>query len=165
MTGIERFLRINETEEGITAFAEIPSDEYLKEELVKEIINDIRTNLNGDEAVDCNWALTEAINNALYHGNLGLKDIRDIEERKRRLADSELQNKKILMNYFRSGNYLVFSITDEGQGFDYSRYLSEGPKVKKGQYNGIGLKTIMVTMDEICFNEKGNSITMVKKFK
>ncbi|HLP31154.1 MAG TPA: ATP-binding protein, partial [Geothrix sp.] len=56
-------------------------------------------------------------------------------------------------------------ISDEGPGFDASR-ISPLPKDSEvGSHCGRGLPLILLVMDEVHFNDKGNQIRMVLRRK
>src|SRR5256885_15537889 len=71
--------------------------------VVERLIDDVRSKYNVSEDVFGNMlvALTEAVTNAIYHGN------------------KSDPNKKVHLEYRHSTNGITFTITDEGPGFDY----------------------------------------------
>jgi CheY-like chemotaxis protein/anti-sigma regulatory factor (Ser/Thr protein kinase) len=114
-------------------------------------------------------ALTEALNNAIEHGNLEL----DSELREKRGGDYErLRRKRMKQSPYNERMVLVierltpvgveYTIRDDGAGFD----LSEVPDPKDPQNllkaSGRGLMLIRTFMDNVTFNEAGNEITMKK---
>jgi CheY-like chemotaxis protein/anti-sigma regulatory factor (Ser/Thr protein kinase) len=81
--------------------------------------------------------LTEILVNAVEHGNLGityeeksvLRNCHDWEaEVLRRLDLSENAEKKVDVHFQRAGDEIHFHIRDEGNGFEWKRYLDIDPR-------------------------------------
>ena len=81
--------------------------------------------------------LTELLVNAVEHGNLGityeeksvLRNCHDWEaEVLRRLDLSENAEKKVDVHFQRAGDEIHFHIRDEGNGFEWKRYLDIDPR-------------------------------------
>ena len=117
-------------------------------------------------------ALREALVNALYHGNLEVdSELRQEDERNffdladlRRSRDPH-QSRQIQVRAQVDRRSASFTITDEGPGFDTAiidRPVDPEDLLRVG---GRGLLIIRTFMDEVRFNEKGNSITMIKRFE
>ncbi len=121
-------------------------------------------------------AFMETILNAVEHGNLELpssikdKDydfakVGEFEElRSKRLQDPHYGQRMIRIGFQYSPKMFSLNITDEGPGFDWHKYVSEN-----NQFDGIntapygrGFMLILHIIDEVYFNESGNSITLVK---
>lgn len=147
--------------------------------LINTFLNELITVIRRFEGIDkktlliVRLALYEMLVNAMEHGNLEI----DYEE-KARLLDRylnyhEMLNeraqqppfdmRKVRVSYHYSENTLTFNITDEGRGFDVSKIPSPRDESKLEQLSGRGIFITRVNMDEIYYNEKGNSVTMVKK--
>jgi CheY-like chemotaxis protein len=80
--------------------------------------------------------LTELLLNAVEHGNLGItyeekSAMRDKDEWQkevdRRLALPENQSKRVEVRFERDGAAVRFTIRDDGQGFDWNRFLDIDP--------------------------------------
>lgn len=118
-------------------------------------------------------ALEEALNNALYHGNLELSAA-EIEEARSRNGLQELVAKRksefpykdrkltVDVHFCRPGGARIV-VLDEGPGFDYqvfkTKHFSE--RFEYGTLRGITLMTSFV--DQVLFNDKGNEVTLVKR--
>ena len=85
-------------------------------------------------------AITEAVNNAITHGN------------------QKLIEKKTSVNYKISETELIFNVTDEGVGFDYNDIPdpTDPKNIEKPQGRGIFLMRHLA--DKIEFFEPGNSV-------
>ena len=79
--------------------------------------------------------LMEAVSNAIVHGN-------GCDRRKKVLVICQQERKE-----------LVFSVSDEGQGFPYDHFLSEG-----GQLQSHGLSVILSLCEKVAFQRNGATI-------
>jgi serine/threonine-protein kinase RsbW len=97
----------------------------------------------------------EAIGNAQEHGNK--KD----------------PNRTIEVRYYRSADRLAITISDEGEGFDTSSFLTRATEVSALEHTrsrretearpgGLGVFIMKETCDDIRFNEAGNQIYLMK---
>lgn len=119
-------------------------------------------------------AFTESLINAVEHGNLELSSsikggdfekIRMFEElRASRLKDPYYANRKVLITFLYNQDCFSLTITDQGGGFNWHDYVTD-----KNQFShtaakpyGRGFMLIHYIIDEVYFNESGNSITLVK---
>ncbi|MCX8123320.1 MAG: ATP-binding protein [Spirochaetes bacterium] len=163
---------------------------YLKSEYAEFIIdNNIRmvnllsyrltrnleSYLDKREIIRIQLGLQEAIINAIEHGNLEI----DFET-KSRLKKMEgnywdhvldicnkdnLEKRKIKVQYYLLDSCVKYIITDEGKGFDWKQYITaSGDNNLLHNYHGVGL-TMLQDIFEVSFNEKGNEITLVKRFE
>lgn len=89
-------------------------------------------------------ALTEAITNAIVHGN-------EKDPAKRVFAQALIEPERV-----------VLQITDEGRGFDYQKLADPTKKENLLKQSGRGIFFVRYFMDEVRFNQVGNEITMVK---
>lgn len=80
--------------------------------------------------------LVELLLNAVEHGNLGISydekkqllyEDRWEEELERRLASSEYRGRTATVSFQRRSSFLEFRIADQGQGFDWAKYLELDP--------------------------------------
>jgi CheY-like chemotaxis protein len=114
-------------------------------------------------------ALQEGLNNALFHGNLGLTAeqlnseqcvARALVERRRR--ETPYCERQIHVQAKLAADAASFTIRDEGSGFAHqalsSRLLSEHTRAA-----GRGLVLIRTFMDDVSYNDAGNELTMTKR--
>ncbi len=85
-------------------------------------------------------ALTEAVNNAIYHGN------------------KAKPNKKVIIEIFQHTQGLLFSITDEGKGFDYQHLPDPTLPENISKIGGRGIFIIYQLADGVQFKNKGKTI-------
>jgi hypothetical protein len=112
--------------------------------------------------------------NAVEHGNLELSSsikegdfekIRMFEElRATRLKDPYYANRKVLITFLYNQDCFSLTITDQGSGFDWHPYVTDKNQLFHitAKPYGRGFMLIRHIIDEVYFNEAGNSITLVK---
>ena len=118
-------------------------------------------------------ALTEALRNAVFHGNLELTteewdvvraDPAASDIVKQRLQNPEFARRQIIVTVSLTPDHGQFTIRDEGRGFDTSSIpnLSRDPSLLANNQRR-GLVLIQAFCDEVQFNSRGNEITMTKR--
>jgi CheY-like chemotaxis protein/anti-sigma regulatory factor (Ser/Thr protein kinase) len=115
-------------------------------------------------------ALHEALTNAILHGNLGLtSELRETEEREYyRLATERRTQKpwcdrRVFVSAALTPHEAIFTIRDEGEGFDPDLLPDPTDPVNLERVSGRGLLLIQTFMDRVEHNERGNEITMAKR--
>jgi len=88
-------------------------------------------------------SLTEALANAMLYGNR-----RD-------------PSKRVRLEASIAHDEIIIRVTDEGRGFDPARVADPTLPANRLRPGGRGLFLIRQLMDEVEFNERGNSILMV----
>jgi anti-sigma regulatory factor (Ser/Thr protein kinase) len=114
-------------------------------------------------------ALTEAIANALYHGNLEVSsDLRQEDERlfyslaDERRTEQPYRDRHIHVRTRLDREAVTYVIRDEGPGFDVqaAHWYEDADLSRIG---GRGHMLIRTFMDEVSHNPTGNQITLVKR--
>ena len=128
----------------------------------------------GDEAtfVQVGMALTEAINNAIEHGNLEL-DSKLKEDttgayakiREQRVNEPPYCDRCVEISLQITPDQATFVVRDQGVGFDPSSLPDPTDPENLLKPGGRGILLIRTFMDEVHFNDSGNEITMVVKRK
>ena len=80
--------------------------------------------------------LNECVKNAIVHGN------------------KSDRNKKVNIEVHREKSELLFSITDEGQGFDYDTFLRQG--IEQRDVNGLSLVEMLT--NDLSFSKDGSQV-------
>ncbi len=116
-------------------------------------------------------ALHEALLNAIQHGNLELDSalrqedeqvFRDLgEERRRQLP---YRDRRVRIRATLSRSEAVYVVEDEGPGFDPAALPAPTDPANLERIGGRGLMLIRTFMDEVEHNEKGNRITLRKRY-
>ena len=114
-------------------------------------------------------ALTEALNNAIDHGNLELDSaLRERgdnsygRQRRERAVQSPYRERRVRVSEELTPRKVTYVVRDEGAGFDLSTVPDPTDPENLLKASGRGLMLIKMFMDEVSFNDIGNEITMVK---
>jgi CheY-like chemotaxis protein len=117
-------------------------------------------------------ALQESLLNAIYHGNLEVgSELRQQDEThyyrlaEQRLREAPYKDRRIYFTFKLTRSEAVFSIRDEGRGFDPSTLPDPTDPENLGRVGGRGLLLIRTFMDDVTFNEQGNQITLAKRHR
>jgi len=135
----------------------------VKTELVLELPNDIRTIGHAVDYVmercaecceharklDLNFrvGLTEALSNAMLYGN------------------AEDPAKRVRIEVIVAGSEITARITDEGAGFDPATVPDPTTPANIAKTGGRGIFLMRSLLDEVTFNEQGNSVTLVLRLE
>lgn len=114
---------------------------HLVEKFVEEISDELH--LHDSYFGNILIAVTEAFQNAVHHGN----------------KDDEKKNVHLLVESRPEG--LLFSVIDQGSGFNYKDYENLDDIVARGEEAGRGLALIHSLADEVIFSNKGRVIKML----
>ena len=117
-------------------------------------------------------ALDEALVNAVVHGNLEISSemkgntltdlVRYDEEVRNRCLMPPFCSRKVIVKSQIDRKRAKFIVQDEGKGFDHRSLPNDFSNVDNLGSYGRGLLLIKTFMDEVTFNDSGNTITMVK---
>jgi serine/threonine-protein kinase RsbW len=112
--------------------------------LVERLIEDVCQvyGVNEDSYGNMLIAVTEAVNNAIHHGN---KDDLD---------------KFVRIGFESEGNKLTFSITDEGPGFDYANLPDPTDPANIDKVSGRGVFLMQNLSDSIQFEQEGRRVLL-----
>jgi CheY-like chemotaxis protein/anti-sigma regulatory factor (Ser/Thr protein kinase) len=115
-------------------------------------------------------ALHEALTNAIFHGNLELSsELKESDEKlyyqlaRERVKQEPYRDRRVRVVARLNRNEAVFSVADEGPGFDPLTLPDPIDPSNLGKVSGRGLLLISTFMDHVEHNETGNQITMVKR--
>ena len=153
-----RNLEIGNDFEGVNRIVAFISQDLLNYGVLKE-----------NQLFRMNVLLKEAIENAIFHGNLGM-DSNDRRQNPKLFYKTALQkrdiepykDRKVSIKYEISSNSAKYVVRDEGKGFSHEDLLDQVDPDNLLQIEGRGLVMIMNFMDEVFWNDKGNEITMVR---
>lgn len=125
-----------------------------------------------NEAMRVGIALSEALLNAQYHGNLEINSVLRQEDESafyklaaERRQRAPFHDRRIHVDAECRHHESVFSVRDEGRGFDPSTLPDPASPSGMEMASGRGLLLIRTFMDEVTFSEGGKQITMVKRHK
>jgi serine/threonine-protein kinase RsbW len=111
---------------------------------VENFIDQIRENVNiGDDAYgNIIISLTEAVNNAIIHGN-------ECDE-----------SKEVTVSCRKDGHSIIFTVTDEGAGFDYNDLPDPTDPENLEKLTGRGVFLMKQLSDLLVFANNGNTVEM-----
>lgn len=118
----------------------VPGNVAEVESLVDRVVN--RYKLSADQKGCILISLTEAVTNAIRHGN----------------ASDE--NKAVEVRHKKLRNRLSFSITDEGDGFDYQNLPDPTAPENILKCGGRGVYLMRQLADEVRFRNNGSTVEM-----
>lgn len=100
------------------------------------------TDINEDMYGNILISLTEAVNNAIIHGNK---------------AD---ESKKVRVNLEKSDNKISFKITDEGPGFDFDELPDPTAPENILKLGGRGVFLMKQLSDNVNFHDNGSTVEL-----
>ncbi|RYD78390.1 MAG: ATP-binding protein [Sphingobacteriales bacterium] len=112
----------------------------LLENLIEEIADKYK--IGEDVFANMMTCLNEAVMNAILHGN-------KLDEKKKVIINAEADNKRI-----------TWTITDEGEGFDYTHLADPTSPENLENLTGRGVFIIKHLADQCIFNSRGNEIEL-----
>jgi serine/threonine-protein kinase RsbW len=112
----------------------------LLENLIEEIAD--KHKVSEDTFANMMTCLSEAAINAIVHGNK---------------LDPE---KKVIVNADVEGRRIVWTVTDEGEGFDYNALADPTAPENLENLTGRGVFIIKHLADQCIFNTKGNEVEL-----
>jgi len=114
--------------------------------------------------------LQECLTNAIIHGNFKVESRLKEEDWsafdqliRERQADAELGGKKVFITLHQTPQALTFEVRDEGEGFDPAILPDPTHPESWLKLSGRGILFIRSYIDEVTWNDVGNSITMLKR--
>jgi serine/threonine-protein kinase RsbW len=112
--------------------------------VVEHMIDDVRNKYNISEDIFGNMlvAITEAVTNAIYHGN------------------KSDPGKKVSVSCSHSPHSIVFTITDQGPGFDYYNLPDPTAPENLEKECGRGIFLMKHLTDQLIFSENGRVVEL-----
>lgn len=112
--------------------------------LVERLVEDVCEvfKVNEDNYGNILIAVTEAVNNAMYHGNQGNP------------------NKHIKIGFEPGEKNIKFSVADEGMGFDYDSLPDPTDPINIDKPSGRGVFLMKNLADKVEFNNNGQEVLL-----
>jgi CheY-like chemotaxis protein/anti-sigma regulatory factor (Ser/Thr protein kinase) len=114
-------------------------------------------------------ALEEALLNSYYHGNLEISSKLREEDHKlyhetaqRRSQESPYCERHIYVSVKITRTQAIYSVRDEGTGFDPSSLPDPTDPANLDRPCGRGMLLMRTFMDNVIYNDKGNEVTLFK---
>ncbi|MEK6259611.1 MAG: response regulator [Planctomycetota bacterium] len=115
-------------------------------------------------------ALEEALLNALYHGNLGVRSElkeTDHDEFYRQANERRItppwSDRRVRVHVRITSEEMEVTIRDEGNGFDPSKLPDPTDPENLDRPCGRGVMLMRAFMDDVLYNATGNEVTLVRK--
>jgi CheY-like chemotaxis protein/anti-sigma regulatory factor (Ser/Thr protein kinase) len=179
---VEDVLRLSTAERGqhrlMECLSRIETEFHLDNDpsLIPALIGHLCENLRRlhccaeNERLRVTVALSEALLNAMYHGNLEVgSELREQDEKAYRKLIEERRrsrpytDRRVHVLAYESPSEARYVIRDDGNGFDPSHLPDPTDPANLERVSGRGLLLIRTFMDEVRHNDKGNEIVMVKR--
>ena len=151
---------------------EVGYEEGSQAALINHLQEDLKRISFGDpgDIMHVGMALTEALANAIDHGNLELDSTLREETNSsyrelgaRRSQEPLYANRRVKVTAYLSSVEIKLVIQDQGPGFDPSKLPDPTDPENLLKASGRGIMLIKTFMDEVTFSPKGNEITMIKR--
>lgn len=115
--------------------------------IAEKLVDDVCKKYSVDEDYYGNIliAVTEAVNNAINHGN------------------RQNPEKKVHLDFTDRGDRLSFSVKDEGDGFDHDALPDPTDPENLEKISGRGVFLMKHLADEVEFSENGTKVEMIFK--
>lgn len=117
-----------------------PRSVTLVEEFVKGICQ--RHRLKAEKHGDILISLTEAVTNAIVHGN------------------NRDESKEVQVQLSRQPNCIAFKVSDQGRGFDYNSLPDPTAPDNRTKCGGRGVYLMRCLCDQIEFHDNGRTVEM-----
>lgn len=113
--------------------------------IVESFIDNVKEkfNLNDDIYGNIMIAVTESVNNAIHHGN----------------GQDKSKNVSITLNL--TDKQVIFSVLDQGNGFDYNDLPDPTSPNNVEKIGGRGVFLMKNLADEVHFNKEGREVELV----
>jgi serine/threonine-protein kinase RsbW len=112
----------------------------LVENLIEEIAD--KHHISEDTFANMMTCLSEAVNNAIVHGN-------KLDPEKKVIVNADVEEKRA-----------IWTITDEGEGFDYNNLADPTAPENIENLTGRGVFILKHLADQCIFNTKGNEVEL-----
>jgi len=148
---------------------------FLVGDVAYRLTRNLRRYCEQDTVDLARMALIEMIVNAIEHGNLEISYDEKLAAMKsgdyvtfvsERQADPRYRDRQVRIDFEIAPPQAIYSIEDDGRGFDHRAFLVRDADEMGGGLRPSGRGILMTTkiFDEVTFNERGNRVTLVKRF-
>lgn len=113
---------------------------HVVEEIIEKVSDDQRLPI--DSFGNVLIAVSEALNNAIIHGN------------------NHDTSKDVILEVFDTGNMIGFTIKDEGKGFDFTNLPDPTAPENIEKPNGRGIFLMKSLADDVVFEDNGSRVSI-----
>lgn len=142
------------------------------EQLTSRVTSGLEQYCNADDAATIRMGLREMLVNAIEHGNLNISFDEKTEATRgddyfgflaSRQKDPRFRDRKVLLRYSLNPDRVRVLIRDQGEGFDHEKHRDSSPG--GDLYHGRGILLARSIFDLVQYNESGNIVLLVKRFR
>lgn len=139
--------------------------------IVDKVIVESSLEIDDNIKVNIELGLVELITNAIEHGNLAIGyhekqkalDEGTLDELyEDRVNNPKFRNRKIFIDFFTDNKIVRWTITDEGEGFDWNLLPNPTDQDHILELSGRGIFITRFLFDKVEFSGKGNVVTATK---
>lgn len=139
--------------------------------IVDKVIVESFLDIDDSVKVNIELGLVELITNAIEHGNLAItyhekqKALNEgtlDELYQERVSNSKYRNRKIFVDFFTDNKIVRWTISDEGDGFDWNLLPNPTDQDHILELSGRGVFISRFLFDKIEYSGKGNIVTATK---
>ena len=139
--------------------------------IVDKVIVESFLDIDDSVKVNIELGLVELITNAIEHGNLAItyhekqKALNEgtlDELYQERVSNSKYRNRKIFVDFFTDNKIVRWTISDEGDGFDWNLLPNPTDQDHILELSGRGVFISRFLFDKVEFSGKGNVVTATK---
>ena len=180
---MEILLRVIPDDKDDLTRAFIEGREYFKientltaaDEISRHICGNLPKYLPQEEANYAMVCVREIVINAIEHGNLEItfeektkaqRDRTYFEFLQKRKDAPKYKDRRVQVEYSITPQRALFRITDQGEGFNHQEFLEKvaypSPEILE---HGRGLFMTLAAFDRVVYNDRGNQVTLEKRFK
>ena len=150
-----------------TSYKQIPK-------IVDRLLLESTCNFDTNERINIELGLVELITNAIEHGNLditydekqeALNDNMLDELFAERLAIPDYKNKKIIVEFLADKNGIEWTITDQGNGFEWNTLPDPTDSENILELNGRGVFISKFLFDKVEYIGNGNIVKVRKNYR
>jgi anti-sigma regulatory factor (Ser/Thr protein kinase) len=141
--------------------------------VVDKILRDLENVCPPQDNLAMKISLVEMIMNAVEHGNLAIgyerKHTALLDGTYEELVESRRHmepyaSRQVTVEYIYAPRWAVFTIRDEGAGFDWRAIPEPKEEEQLRNMHGRGILIARANMDKCVFHKQGNVVTLVKYF-
>ncbi len=143
------------------------------EELSQRLVRNVEKYLDPSRVTALRIGLREILINAIEHGNLAItydEKTRELttgnylEFIQARQLDPRFRDRKVVIEYELNTLFVQYTITDEGEGFDWQKLKAE-EDIHQQDSHGRGIAVTENAFDELIYSGKGNQVQLIKHFR
>ncbi len=134
-----------------------------------------RGSIPPEERMGVQMALSELVMNAIEHGNCGISYAEKTDSLARghsiyelimqRCENPEVARKQVMLSWDFNDKQCIFSIQDEGAGFDVRAFRGKLKSDARDRLHGRGILMARMAASRLFYNQSGNRVTMVLNFR